>query len=448
VALLSTLLSACGSSYDPVQEIMGYPGSTVLFTVDLAADDEEGKDLSLDVTAADYFFWMAQNADQISSYYSMMGQELNWDDTMGSSDTMGDYVKSQAQSTAVIYAIAAAKADEAGYTFTSDDKADYQEELDQAKEDLGGDEAYETYLKTMCLTDDGMEQLSSVGVVYGHMADGLCREGGQYAPTDDELAAYVEDNDLLVAKHILFMTIDPDTNEALSDEEKAEKLSQAEDVLAQLQAVEDSDDLESTFDELMNEYSEDTGLESNPDGYTFTSGDMVQEFEDATRALEPGQISDIVESDYGYHIILRLDPLTSASVQSEWGSEKLSELLDGWVSDAEITTTETYDELTTADFYEKLTAYRDTLEAEEETEDTEDAEAVEDSTDESTDTSDTDAAETEEAQDADTTEDADAAEDTDAEAEETEDTSADTANADDTGAETTEDTTAAEEAAE
>jgi hypothetical protein len=299
----------------------------------------------------------------------------------------------------------------------------------------------------MCLTDDGMEQLSSVGVVYGHMADGLCREGGQYAPTDDELTAYVEDNDLLVAKHILFMTIDPDTNESLSDEEKAEKKAQAEDVLAQLQAVENSEDLESTFDELMNEYSEDTGLESNPDGYTFTSGDMVQEFEDATRALEPGQISDIVESDYGYHIILRLDPLTSASVQSQWGSEKLSELLDGWVSDAEITTTETYDELTTADFYEKLTAYRDTLEAEEETEDTEDAEAVEDGT-EATEDTDADAAETEEAQDADTTEDADAAADTDAEAEETEDTSDDTANADDTGAETTEDTAAAEEAAE
>jgi hypothetical protein len=369
---------------------------------------------------------MAQNADQISSYYSMMGQELNWDDTMGSSDTMGDYVKSQAQSTAVIYAIAAAKADEAGYTFTSDDKADYKEELEQAKEDLGGDEAYENYLKTMCLTDDGMEQLSSVGVVYGHMADGLCREGGQYAPTDDELTAYVEDNDLLVAKHILFMTIDPDTNEALSDEEKAEKLAQAEDVLAQLQAVEDSDDLESTFDELMNEYSEDTGLESNPDGYTFTSGDMVQEFEDATRALEPGQISDIVESDYGYHIILRLDPLTSESIQSDMGQEKLSELLSGWVEDAEIETTDTYDQLTTADFYEKLTAYRDTLNADDEEDaeatDTTDADTTEDTTSDADAAADgTDDAETQDVDDTGDT-DADAA-DADADADTTEDTS-------------------------
>jgi parvulin-like peptidyl-prolyl isomerase len=427
---------------------MGYSGSTEYFTVNLAGEDGE-KDLSIKVTAADYLFWMAQNADQIASYYTMMGSDLAWDDDMGSDTTMDDYVKTQAQSTAVLYAIAGAKAEEAGYTFTSDDKADYDEELASAKEELGGEEDYENYLYSMCLTDDQMLNLSSVGVVYGHMADGLCREGGEYAPTEDEISEYVEENDLLVAKHILLMTVDPDTNEALSDDEIAEKKAQAEDILAQLKEAQEAGNLEETFDTLMNEYSEDSGLESYPDGYTFTAGDMVEEFEDATRALEPGQISDIVESDYGYHIILRLDPLTSESIQSDMGQEKLSELLSGWVEDAEIETTDTYDQLTTADFYEKLTAYRDTLNADDEEDaeatDTTDADTTEDTTSDADAAADgTDDAETQDVDDTGDT-DADAA-DADADADTTEDTS--DAAATDGGAAESDTTTADTDSAE
>lgn len=60
------------------------------------------------------------------------------------------------------------------------------------------------------------------------------------------------------------------------------------------------------FDTLMNKYSSDPGLATYPLGYLVTRGQMVQEFEDASYALEVDGISDLVETSYGYHIIKKL----------------------------------------------------------------------------------------------------------------------------------------------
>ena len=68
-----------------------------------------------------------------------------------------------------------------------------------------------------------------------------------------------------------------------------------------------------------------------------------------------------MESEFGYHIILRLDPATSKAFREQYSSEKLREMEKQWVDEADIKTTETYDNLSVADFYDKLTAYRDSL---------------------------------------------------------------------------------------
>ncbi len=119
-----------------------------------------------------------------------------------------------------------------------------------------------------------------------------------------------------------------------------EKKAKAEEVYAKATA-EGAD-----FDALMSEYSEDTGLASYPDGYPVSSDttEYVQQFTDAAMALaNVGDISEIVETTYGYHILCYDADATSDSdamnaVRENKRNELLQEPLEAWINEAQAKT--------------------------------------------------------------------------------------------------------------
>ena len=108
---------------------------------------------------------------------------------------------------------------------------------------------------------------------------------------NDNIAQY-QTPEQIRASHILL-------NTAGKDEATVRK--QAEDILKQARAGAD-------FAALATKFSEDEGSKVNGgDLDYFSRGRMVPEFETAAFALQPGQISDLVKSQYGFHIIKVVD---------------------------------------------------------------------------------------------------------------------------------------------
>ncbi|XCN74756.1 MAG: SurA N-terminal domain-containing protein [Candidatus Electrothrix aestuarii] len=133
----------------------------------------------------------------------------------------------------------------------------------------------------------------------------------QVKPSEEEIQALYKERkesykqpEQRHARHILFKT-----NEGDSEAVRTEKKKQAEEVL-QLAHEEGSD-----FSELAKEYSEGPTKEKGGDLGFFSNGRMVPPFDQAVFSLQPGEISEIVETQFGYHII-KLEEIRPASVRT------------------------------------------------------------------------------------------------------------------------------------
>jgi parvulin-like peptidyl-prolyl isomerase len=117
----------------------------------------------------------------------------------------------------------------------------------------------------------------------------------------DDHPADFEQPEMAHVRHILLMTMDPVTRAPLTSDQQKAKQKQADDLLKRIRGGAD-------FASLAKQYSEDPGSKDNGGEMpAFPRGQMVPEFEAAAFSLTNNQVSDIVTSAYGYHIIKSID---------------------------------------------------------------------------------------------------------------------------------------------
>lgn len=139
---------------------------------------------------------------------------------------------------------------------------------------------------------------------------------------DDELEKYYRRHldqfevlEKVKASHIL-VKVDPGADEKTKEERRIF----AEGILEEIREGQD-------FGELARTKSDDTTSAVNGGslGY-FSRGSMVQSFEDAAFSMKPGDISDLVETPFGYHII-KVEEYTESGVRSL--DEAIEEVKEG-----------------------------------------------------------------------------------------------------------------------
>jgi parvulin-like peptidyl-prolyl isomerase len=214
---------------------------------------------------------------------------------------------------------------------TADDKTATQKKVDEAidtaRAHAPSPEAFDAQIKS---TGMSLEQVRKRAYEEQLCRRVLTREVTNGVSITDEAAKKFYDSsptnfdipEQVKVAHILIGTTDPlNPQVPLSAEQKAAKKKLAEDVKAKADKGED-------FAKLVNEYSDDTASKSKGGEYTFPRHSrMVPEFEAAAFSLKTNQISDLVETQYGYHIIKLLQKIPAGHQSFAEAEPKIKEYL-------------------------------------------------------------------------------------------------------------------------
>ncbi|MBM6974580.1 peptidylprolyl isomerase [Intestinimonas butyriciproducens] len=370
-AVLSGALAGCNSTLgapadlplpsevpeDIIMQTAGIARDTPLITVDGA-----------EVPAEEVLYWVSNYADQ----YAAWGMtDLSMD--MGDGQTLGQYYLDSAVETAALYQLMQNKADELKLGWDKENQAAYDEQLQTMKESMAqqagldiqtqGDQVDTELVRLisyMGLSQEGFFRINQASFLYNNLMEGLFGAEGTDAPDTGKL----DEAGVYHAKHILIKaepTTDADGN--VTDDGMAAAQAQAQEIYDQLLAAEDPMTL---FDQLMTEYTDDVDSSGNvnggTDGYTFGPGEMVDEFYEGTKALGEGEISQPVQSQYGYHIILRLSADNEAGYD-KYAQIKMQDQIDQWMDEVQVERSETLESLDLQAFYDELNTLRSDISA-------------------------------------------------------------------------------------
>lgn len=256
---------------------------------------------------------MAQPDDHVVAWVN--GEAITKDELY---QEMVRYVGPQALEELILARLVRQEALAQGVTVDSDEIAG---ELAAIEEQAGGPEQLAAALAGYNMTvEDLKEQIALNLTVRSLVAGGI-------EVTDDEVRSYFDENrerlgqpEQVRARHILVKT-----------REEAEELRD------QILAGAD-------FAEVARAHSTDPGSAAQGgDLGWFGRGQMVQPFEEAAFALEPGELSEPVETAYGYHLILVEDRQDAqeaifddgmrASIREMLFEQKLSQRIPEWLNE-------------------------------------------------------------------------------------------------------------------
>ena len=201
----------------------------------------------------------------------------------------------------------------AGITLTDEE---YEADLKELAEALPEGVSVEEYLEANGATADELRDQMKIRRLILRQVESA--EG----PSEDEVRKFYDDNregfaqpETVTASHILIAFADGDDDAA-----KADKRARLEGLRQQI--LDGAD-----FAELASANSDCPSKANGGDLGSFPRGAMVPPFEDAAFSQEPGQVGDIVETSYGYHLIKVTDHQDAKTPDFDEVKDRIAEML-------------------------------------------------------------------------------------------------------------------------
>ena len=191
-----------------------------------------------------------------------------------------------------------------------------QDKISQSKTRFGSPEAYEKALKEMDMTEKDVETFAREDTVISNFVEKEI--AAKLTVSDEDAKKFYDENidkfkrdEAVRASHIL---VGADAKATAEEKKKAREKAEA--LLKKLKEGAD-------FAETAKKESSCPSAAQGGDLGAFGKGQMVPEFEKAAFTLKPGEVSDVVETQFGYHIIKLTEKHPAETVKFEDTKERI-----------------------------------------------------------------------------------------------------------------------------
>lgn len=199
--------------------------------------------------------------------------------------------------------------------------AEVEERLKALKQQFGNEANFEQALKAQQMTVQKLREDARTDLLVNRFLEAEVNSKISVKPSD--VSTYYEKNpdrfqqpEAVRASHILVI-VPPDANAAT----KASLKARAETALKAAKAGQD-------FAKLARQYSQDSSAQRGGDLGFVPRGQTVPAFENAAFALQPGQVSDLVETQFGFHVIKLAEKRPAGTVPFAQAAGQIQEFLE------------------------------------------------------------------------------------------------------------------------
>ena len=177
-------------------------------------------------------------------------------------------------------------------------------------------EAYQKALKDLNVSEVELKEKTMKGLAVQALIEKQVTSKIEISDTDrrsfyDSNPNFFKQPEQVEARHIL-IKLDPAGDEA----QQAKAIEKIKKIQQEVKAGED-------FAALAKEYSEGPSATNGGDLGFFGRGQMVKPFEDAAFNLKTGQVSDIVKTQFGYHLIMVTGKKAGSTISYEEANDKI-----------------------------------------------------------------------------------------------------------------------------